>query len=394
MTGLFCFDGPLFKDKDGEYCSTTLTNEMFNRFFSVVDKLVLVIRCTNTNKTSNELNMKRLDTSRIEIITVDNLVSIKGLLVKKKAFEKKIESRIKRVDLIFARMPSVISDSVLKIAQKLGKPYLVEVGGCAWDSYWNHGLKGKIVAPLMFFWERKYVRDAQFATYVTKNFLQERYPTNAVSTNCSNVYLESVSEDILEDRLRKISALQNHALVLGQAVASIDVRYKGEHLIIRAMSELKKKGILLEYQIVGPGDGGFIKAQAQKYNVMNQVVFLGAKKKEEIFQWLREIDVYAQPSKQEGLPRSVIEAMSVGCPSIGSNIAGIPELLDFECLFNPNSISDIVKSLEYIMDKDIMAEQAKINFYRAREYQLEIIEQRRQHIFVDYRDYVMESNKK
>ena len=39
MTGLFTFDAPLYCDCNGVYCNTTVTNEMLNRFFIVVDKL-------------------------------------------------------------------------------------------------------------------------------------------------------------------------------------------------------------------------------------------------------------------------------------------------------------------------------------------------------------------
>ena len=40
------------------------------------------------------------------------------------------------------------------------------------------------------------------------------------------------------------------------------------------------------------------------------------------------IDVFIMPSLQEGLPRSMVEAMSRGCNVIGSRVGGIPELLD------------------------------------------------------------------
>ena len=154
MIGLFCFDGPIYKDKDGIYCSVTLTNEMFNRYFDVVDKLVVIIRTFNINKSYTELNMKPLDLDKIKVIEVENINNIKGFIIGKRIFEKKIENTVKNSDMIFARMPSIISNSVLKVAIKLKKDYLVEVGGCAWDSYWNHGILGKIVAPIMYYNEK------------------------------------------------------------------------------------------------------------------------------------------------------------------------------------------------------------------------------------------------
>lgn len=388
MIGLFCFDGPLFKDRNGIYCNVTLTNEMFTRYFSVVDKLIIVVRTFTIDKTYEEMNMKPLTISNIKVIEVKNFNTIKGFFIEKEKFEKMIAKYILMTDMIFARMPSNTSNSVLKIAQKFNIPYLVEVGGCAWDSYWNHELMGKVIAPLMYYHEKKYVAGAEFATYVTKDFLQQRYPNKKISTNCSNVYLQPVSDEMLEERLEKIETTDLHKVVFGQAVNSIDVKYKGEHLIIKAMGTLKKRGLTIEYQIVGPGNGDFLKQEAERYGVINQLKIVGTLKKEDIFEWYKGLDVYVQPSKQEGLPRSVIEAMSTGCPALGSNLAGIPELLDKECLFDPNKNKQIVFAIENLLKRDKMKEKAKNNFIKAKEYNLMDIEARRQMIFKKYKEFI------
>lgn len=391
VRGLFSFDGPLYKDKNGIYCSVTLTNEMFDRFFSVVDDLYVVVRTFQSDKSFQELNMKPLITKHMKVIEVENLVSPKGLIFDKPAFEKSIRGVIKKSDLLFCRMPSITSNSVIKVAKSLKKPYLVEVGGCAWDSYWNHGISGKMVAPIMFFNEKRNVRDAAFATYVTKEFLQKRYPSNGFTTNCSNVYLQSISEDVLETRLRKIDGLDVRKVVVGTAVNSIDVRYKGEQYVIRAMKDLMADGYEIEYQIAGPGEGTYLKQQAEEYGIKNFVKFIGPLRKEEIFDWYKSIDIYVQPSKQEGLPRTVIEAMSTGCPCLGSDIAGIPELLDKECLFSPDKNSEVVEAFKLMLSNESMVEKARLNFERAKEYNLIDIEKRRQQMFRKYRMSIVEN---
>ncbi|WP_302160116.1 glycosyltransferase [uncultured Ruminococcus sp.] len=332
--------------------------------------------------------MKPLTIKNIKVVEVDNFNTVKGFFLDKKSFERKAVIYISKADMIFARMPSNTSNSVIRVAKKLGKPYLVEVGGCAWDSYWNHGIMGKMIAPLMYYREKKYVATANFAIYVTKNFLQRRYPNSNTSTNCSNVYLQPIDDSIIEKRIAKINSTDLKKVVLGQAVNSIDVKYKGEHLIIQAMGALKKRGIRIDYQIVGPGIGDYLISQAKKYNVVDQLHLIGTLRKEEIFEWYKNIDIYVQPSKQEGLPRSVIEAMSVGCPALGSNIAGIPELIDQDCLFNPNNISQIVFAIENLLTKENMIRKAKSNFERSKEYNLEEIEKRRQVIFSKFLESV------
>lgn len=391
LTGLFSFDGPLYRDKNGVYCSVTLTNEMFSRYFKVVDRLYLVIRIFQSEFSYQELNMKPLDISNMRVIEVENLVSLKGLIIDKYNFERRIRSIIKKSDLIFCRIPSIISNSVIKVARFENKPYLAEVGGCAWDSYWNHSISGKIVAPWMFAAEKDSVRTAAYTTYVTKEFLQKRYPTKGINTNCSNVYLQPVDNTVLSLRYEKIKSMDNHKIVFGTASNSIDVRYKGEQYVIRTIKSFKKKGIDIEYQIAGLGKGTYLRKQAKKYGVEENVKFIGSLQKNEIFDWYKKIDVYIQPSKQEGLPRAVIEAMSTGCPALGSNIAGIPELLDQECLFDPDNTEEVVESIQNILPKSKMLEQAKINFERAKEYRIENIEASRQKIFLKYKNFVLKN---
>jgi glycosyltransferase involved in cell wall biosynthesis len=42
------------------------------------------------------------------------------------------------------------------------------------------------------------------------------------------------------------------------------------------------------------------------------------------------------PSRTEGLPRALVEAMARALPSVGSAVGGIPELLDESCVVPPD----------------------------------------------------------
>ncbi|MDD5792425.1 MAG: glycosyltransferase, partial [Erysipelotrichaceae bacterium] len=105
------------------------------------------------------------------------------------------------------------------------------------------------------------------------------------------------------------------------------------------------------------------------------------------------MDIYIQPSKQEGLPRALIEAMSRALPAIGTNIAGIPELLDHNYLINKGSYKEIVNALSEKFDKTQMIEQATKNFNKASEYSLKIINARRQAFFDVFINDVRKNNR-
>ncbi len=76
---------------------------------------------------------------------------------------------------------------------------------------------------------------------------------------------------------------------------------------------------------------------------------------------------YIQPSKQEGLPRALIEAMNKACPALGARTAGIPELLSEECIFKPGSVSQIVEIIKLI-DQQWLIREAGMNFEASKDY--------------------------
>lgn len=391
MIGLFSFDGPMYRDCNGVYCNTTITSEMFSRYFSVVDKLIVVIRTFHLDKTYEEANLKKVELEGLEFIEIPNLNSIKGFLIDKRNYKKIIAEQVEKSDLIFARMPSIISDITIDIARKNKKKYMVEVGGCSWDAYWNHSAKGKIMAPYVYYKQKIGIENANFASYVTEKWLQERYPCKCNYISASNVYLKEVDEFILEQRLRKIDAKRSCDPTIIGTVAAVNVKYKGQEYIIKAISKLNREGYNFEYELVGGGDNTYLNGIAKKYGVEDKVRFKGLLLHHDVFVWLDSIDIYAQPSKQEGLPRALIESMSRGCPAIGSTTAGIPELLSEKVLFNNGKVDEICKILKSL-DKSIMSEMAEINYKKSKEFHIEVIEKRRQTIFNDYAENFKKNN--
>lgn len=392
MTGLFTFDGPMFCDCNGVYCNTTITNKMLNRYFVVAQKLYLLIRTIHVKETYKELNLTPLETGdRIEVIELPNLNSPIEFL-RRKRFNSLIASYITKIDLIFLRIPSVISNMVAQECRKIGKPYLVEVGGCAWDSYFNHSLIGKIVAPLMYLDQKRTVRNAKFASYVTSRWLQNRYPTNGRAVVASNVYLDCFDDDNIERRIFQYKRQKPNRYKLG-TVAGVDVRYKGQEFIIRAVAELKKQGFVVDYELVGSGSPAYLRALAEKLGVIDQVHFLGLMLHEKIWNWLDQIDIYAQPSKQEGLPRAVIEAMNRGCMAIGSNVAGIPELLEDDMVFNVNNVKEIVSIIKKLIEEKDHECRIRRNYAQSHNFELAELETRRKELFTAYQKEILDFEK-
>lgn len=304
----------------------------------------------------------------------------------RKALKDIIYNQVKDASIVIARLPSHNGNFAVDSAIKLNKPYLIELVACPWDSLWNHSLKGKLVAPLMSYQTKSKVKKALHVVYVTESFLQNRYPTLGKSINCSNVTLTEFEDGTLKNRLDKIEGINNHGKIVIGTAAAVDVKYKGQRYIIEALGKLKKQGINnFYYEIVGDGNQQYLKNLAQINNVTENISFLGAIPHLKINDWLDKIDIYAQPSRQEGLPRALIEAMSRGLPSFGARTGGIPELLDDKFIFsNSSSNIDEICIILNSFDGNAMKNQAEVNYGKAKKYDKSTIDEKRKKFFNDF----------
>ena len=149
------------------------------------------------------------------------------------------------------------------------------------------------------------------------------------------------------------------------------------------MFELKKKGKTnFQYHLIGGGKGDFLRRLVCKLNINEQVFFHGSMNHNKVMDFLNKCDIYIQPSKQEGLPRSLIEGMSRGLLCYGTNIAGIPELLEEKMLFSSKrkGYIELAQKLEKI-NKNIFLEQAELNFKKAKNYEEDYLEKNRREFF-------------
>ncbi len=396
MKLLFVHGTKIKEDKKGNlYTDGSYNEEVWNRYLSISSEFSIIARKDPTiydiDYAQNKFNY--LDNDKIEFIEVPNRVSsIQSFFDfrKYKEINKIIKEQVKKCDHLIARLPGSYSNIAIKYAKTFQKPYLTEVVGCAWDSLWNHSMKGRVLALNSYLQMKKSVRDAPFSIYVTNQFLQKRYPTHGESISCSNVALQEFDDKILINRLNKIrNRGKNDNIIIG-TTAAVDVRYKGQQYVIHALGKLKKRGIInFKYQLVGGGDQSYLKSIAKKYGVIDQIEFLGAMPYGKVINWLDNIDIYIQPSLTEGLPRALIEAMSRGVPAIGSGAGGIPELLDDKYIVRniSKNVDDISGILESI-NKKSMEIQAKRNFEESKKYDRERIEKRRMKFLIKFKEDV------
>jgi glycosyltransferase involved in cell wall biosynthesis len=106
------------------------------------------------------------------------------------------------------------------------------------------------------------------------------------------------------------------------------IGHKGHHYLIDAVSQLTAYIPGLRCIIVGDGPAmDDLKFKVKKLNLERAIIFTGWRK--DIENLLSIMNVFVQPSTlTEGLCLSLIEAASAGLPLIGTDIGGIPEIIE------------------------------------------------------------------
>jgi glycosyltransferase involved in cell wall biosynthesis len=99
---------------------------------------------------------------------------------------------------------------------------------------------------------------------------------------------------------------------------------KGHDVLIEAVRRICEIQPDLLFQVLIVGDGPLREAYEQSAHEL-PISFAGFQKDVERF--YLAADLYCQPSRSEGLPNAVIEAMSCGLPIIASEVGGMAELV-------------------------------------------------------------------
>jgi len=104
------------------------------------------------------------------------------------------------------------------------------------------------------------------------------------------------------------------------------VYQKGLDLLFSALAQSKIK----DWRLTLAGDGPRLeqlRQQAKALGIEGQVQFLGWQSRERLPEIYRQANLFVYPSRHEGMPNAVLEAMASGLPVLATRIAGNEELV-------------------------------------------------------------------
>jgi len=371
---VFAHDNPFLRADEGRVYSSR-GRWPWDRYLAFAKSLTVVSRIEDLPAETDTSGLELSSDPRVSFVPVPSLSGPLLQFKNRGAAAKVLESEISRADAVVARLPSEIGDRAARTAARLGKPWAVEVVTCTWDALWNYGTwEGKVYAPVSWWKTRRVVRRAPFAFYVTERFLQGRYPSRGRTVGVSDVELPALDEGVLVARLARIRS-RPEPVRLG-LIAALSVQFKGVQTALEALGSRRDGLPPFELRLLGSGDPAPWRELAREHGVDDVVHFVGTLPPgEPVLRWLDELDLYLQPSFQEGLPRSLVEALSRGLPALGSTAGGIPELLPPECLHRPGDADRLAELIAAgVEDADWQTRQAERNFETAKGFRAEALE--------------------
>lgn len=379
---LMSCDDSIFFHNGRYYAASQEKMDFYQRYLRVFDNLRIVTRCVE------EVSLKPgyipLDNdSRIEYIQIPEFHGPKQYAKVYIQTGKILKHIIDGCDAAVLRIPSTIAMRVGKKVMESGIPYATEVVYDAEDGWkgskgFNRILWKKIDADM-----RKMCSKADGVSCVTEHYLQQHYFSN--KSNAFSSHYSSLALD--KSFYGSAKSFPNHRPII-IAHTSNQVAFngrKGYNQILEALKILKSKGISVKIRFAGKDyqDGTKqLLAFAEQLGISEMVEFVGYLSRSALDKFLSESDLYVMPTKAEGLPRVIIEAMAKGLPCITTPVSGNPELVSSHFLVDYYDTEVLAERIAELTTNPQLYEQtSKENLERSWKYEASVLQERRDEFY-------------
>jgi glycosyltransferase involved in cell wall biosynthesis len=291
---------------------------------------------------------------------------------------------------------------------KTDRPYGLEVVGDPYEVFAPGAVKHPLRPVFRYLFTRALKQECSRAaavSYVTEHALQQRYPAgNGLAVAVSDSDLQAAyfsaeprvfttcysSTDLSpEDYATTPKEYSSPILPRLVFVGSLQQMYKGQDVLLRAVSLLRYRNFSVELRIVGDGRHRLqLERLGRSLSLNGAVTFLGELPAgAAIRAELDDATLMVLPSRTEGLPRVIVEAMARGLPCIATAVGGIPELLHPDDLVPPNNPQALADKIqEVICDASRLSRMSVRNLQKALEFRPELLEKKRTEFYRFLRD--------
>jgi len=387
--------------RDGTvYSHSEIDYAFLSRYLEVFDEVVVCARVARIREADPSPHLVACSGDAVTFVDMPDFHGARGFLRTYFSLRSVAQRVVRRADACILRVPSYLGTMLWRILMRTGRPYGVEVLGDPWEAM-SPGSHSSVLRPILRrTWKSAMIRQCRHAcvsAYVTAQALQDRYPPGGWSTHYSDVRLPGeviASEAAVRERIARIEVKARTGGPWRLCFAgSLWHLCKAPDVLIDAVAECLRNGMRLE--LVVCGDGLLrpeIEARTRQAGIAEHVQFLGQLPPgEPMYEQFDLADLFILPSRSEGLPRALIEAMARGAPCVGGSRGGFPELLDSRYRVDPIDAATLSRTItETLSDAAAMKEAVTRNVKKAAQYRAEILQERRVEAYAKLRSITQE----
>lgn len=354
---------------------------LIKRYLMAFDNVAIVMRTKYVSTISQLENKKNpVNNPKVQIIETPFFQGPNEFAKKYIKIYTTLKHNIPKCDLAILRLPSTTALVVYQIIRKWKMPVAAElVFDCKDAITTADSLYSKIIWTILHHIQSNICKKAIGVACVTEHYMQQHYFSklpNAITSHYSTIELKP--DFFLHPR--KFPQKEIITIIHVANQVQFNSR-KGHNQLIEVLSHLNKHSKKAHILFVGKDyNNGIVKLTnfAKQLNVQDDISFAGFVNKSRMRELLKNADIAILPTKAEGLPRVVIEAMALGLPCITTPVSGNPELIDKDFLIDYNDIGGIADACKILFENpDIYEYQSKINFEKSQQYSTAILNPRR-----------------
>lgn len=373
---------------DGAIWTHTMFGRGFwKRYLDVFDGVRVVARVRDVQEAAPE--WIPADGESIRFTAIPHYIGPLQYALRARSVRKAASSAIDPEAAILLRLPSQIASTMVGELRRTRHPYGIEVVGDPYDVFAPGATKHPLRPLFRLHFSRRLFAQSQgaaAATYVTRHALQRRYPPgrDAYSTYYSDVELDETA--FVEESRTFPRNTGRFRLITISTLAQF---YKRVDILIDAVALVVAAGWDVELHVIGDGrHRAELEERAEQMGVADRVTFRGQVTTGfPVRLELDQADLFVLASRQEGLPRAMVEAMARGLPCIGTSVGGIPELLTPDCMVSPDTAPELARKIEQVLgNPELMSAMSERNLATAQGYKDETLRARRLAFYTALRD--------
>lgn len=357
--------------------------DFYDRYLRVFEEIKIANRVIVEDKLRPERII--IDNPHVTVHPIPIFHGPKQYLLRYCKIGHALRNAVEECDAAILRLPSTVAMRLSRKVIKERIPYAVEVVFDAHDgAKTSSSIIEKILWAIIDYRMRHICSKADGVSCVTEKYLQRRYFSSKVG------HFESHYSTLALDS-SFFSAPRKYPDNKTMTIAHVDMQIglhgrKGADIIIQAASTLlHKMGIGVNIMFAGEdldNSADKIKEYAKTYGIEGHVSCPGFLSRAKLSQFLDDSDLFVLPTKAEGLPRVIIEAIAKGLPTITTPASGNSELIPKEYLVEFNDVNSLASTIaQLVTDRNAYEEASKTNYEHSLQYEGSILQARRDQFY-------------